>query len=171
MSIKHISEHAEYNEFISSSTCVVKFTADWCGPCKRMNPVYQALAEATPMVTFIEVNIEEANEITDKENVQSIPLFLFYINGTKRNLLTVQGVNPKLLGDNLIALVNEMKLQSDIVLSSNDDEWSSDSSSVDPLSGSDSSLSESSSSESSSSEEDSMNEYGEDCEITEEQTL
>lgn len=34
---------------------VVKFTADWCAPCRRVAPAYEALARRTPDVEFVKV--------------------------------------------------------------------------------------------------------------------
>ena len=92
MSILHITDIDEYLKFISCKSCIIKFTADWCSPCKKMAPIFESLA-TNNSITFIEIDIEETATITHKECVQSIPLFLFYHNGSKYEDLTICGSN------------------------------------------------------------------------------
>jgi thioredoxin 1 len=80
---------------------VVKFTAAWCGPCKAIAPFFNNLAvENSSTVKFLEIDIDTAAEITDYEDVKSIPLFLFYYNGAKLENLSMKGSNQQILSDN-----------------------------------------------------------------------
>lgn len=93
-SIQHVTKFDEYKDLISSTSCAIKFTANWCGPCKTLAPVYQNLAnEYGDKIRFLEVNIDMAREITNHENVKGIPLVLFYHNKTKYEDLSVKGGN------------------------------------------------------------------------------
>ena len=100
--IQHLVSFPNYLENICQSPCVVKFTAVWCGPCKKIGPCYQKLAqEHNAKVTFLEIDIDKANEITDYEDVKSIPLFLFYNNGSKLDDLSLKGCDEKLLNHHM----------------------------------------------------------------------
>jgi len=53
--------------------------ADWCGPCRMMNPVIDALSEEyNGKIVFGKLNVDENRTITAKYNIMSIPtLFIF----------------------------------------------------------------------------------------------
>lgn len=92
--IQYITDYNQYLNLVQNLPCVVKFTADWCGPCRRLSPVfYQTALEKSNLVNFLEINIDHADEIADYENVTGIPLVLFYNNGVKQQDLKLQGLN------------------------------------------------------------------------------
>lgn len=92
--VLHITNFDDYLKLINNSMCVIKFTADWCPPCKRMAPIYNTLAnDYHDTFKFLEIDIDLASEITNYENVASIPLFLFYRNGVREDHLRLQGSN------------------------------------------------------------------------------
>ena len=59
---------------------VVDWSASWCGPCKAIAPIYNALAEATPNVLFLKVDIDELQDASVEAGVQSVPTFHFIKN-------------------------------------------------------------------------------------------
>jgi thioredoxin 1 len=78
--IKDKNELDELAKTIGDGTLVVKFFADWCGPCKLMAPIYQTLPEApelSKVADFVEVNRDDNMDmITDHEfDFMSIPRF------------------------------------------------------------------------------------------------
>lgn len=60
---------------------VVDFSATWCGPCKRIAPVFEALAKQTPSVCFIHVDIDQLGSISDASDVSGVPTFKFFKGG------------------------------------------------------------------------------------------
>jgi thioredoxin 1 len=56
------------------------FYADWCKPCKMMEPIIHELEEelATP---FERVNIEEDHDNTERYSIMSIPTFVIIKDG------------------------------------------------------------------------------------------
>ena len=54
-------------------TVVIDLYADWCGPCKMLSPVLDALEAEYPDVKFCKVNVDDERELAMKFNVQSIP--------------------------------------------------------------------------------------------------
>ena len=82
MSIQHINTYGDYLEAISSTQCIVKFTAKWCGPCQKIAPRFKELSEEHGnIIKFVEVDITKDSlslkEIIKHEAVKGIPLFLF----------------------------------------------------------------------------------------------
>ena len=60
-------------------TVLLDFYADWCGPCREMNPTVQALAAAGYPVR--RVNISQNRVLADKYKVKSIPCFVMIVDG------------------------------------------------------------------------------------------
>ena len=67
----------------SNRNVLVDFYADWCGPCKMIAPIVERLATANPHVTFLKVNVDEAQELTRKFGVSAMPTFMAFVNGSK----------------------------------------------------------------------------------------
>lgn len=70
--------------FISSNPAVVvDCYADWCGPCRMMNPVIDALSEEyNGKIVFGKLNVDENREISAKYSVMSIPTLLIFKDKT-----------------------------------------------------------------------------------------
>lgn len=62
---------------------VIDFWATWCGPCKKVAPIIEALAEDYEGKAIIgKVDIEdEADDLVQKFGVRNIPTVLFIKNG------------------------------------------------------------------------------------------
>ena len=54
---------------------VIKFYADWCGPCRAYSPTFDKLAEKyNDQVEFVNVNVDKDTEgLAAKFKVRSIP--------------------------------------------------------------------------------------------------
>jgi len=59
---------------------LVKFSADWCGPCKQLKGPYKEMAQANPSILFLEVDIDKARGLASEHNVNRIPRFQIYDN-------------------------------------------------------------------------------------------
>jgi thioredoxin 1 len=61
---------------------LVDFYAEWCGPCKKMEPEMEKLAKAyAGKVVIHKVNVDEAKELANELKIESIPLLHLYRNG------------------------------------------------------------------------------------------
>lgn len=68
-------------KFNGNKPCVVDFYADWCRPCKMMEPTIAKLAkEYAGKVNFYKVNVDKNKELAQAYGVSSIPFFLFCSN-------------------------------------------------------------------------------------------
>ena len=52
------SSFAAELEAAESKLVVVDFTAEWCGPCKRIAPFYDELSNKFPRAVFLKVDVE-----------------------------------------------------------------------------------------------------------------
>lgn len=57
---------------------VIDFWATWCGPCKRLAPIVEQLAEEyAGRVDVCKCDVEESEEIAAKYQITSIPTVVF----------------------------------------------------------------------------------------------
>lgn len=60
----------------------VDFYADWCGPCKAMDPVLKEVSKlASDKARFIKINIDKNENAARKYNVQAVPTFMIFKKG------------------------------------------------------------------------------------------
>ena len=68
-----------FEDEIKEGKVVADFYADWCGPCKKLEPAFEKLKQEYKDVKFIKVNIEDQKAIADQFGVMSIPCLIFFI--------------------------------------------------------------------------------------------
>ena len=72
-------------EVVSSPFKVIHFFADWCGPCKSMEPTLAEWSAEHPDVLLEHVDIEAQPEVAEQYKVMSIPAFVFLKDGEEYN--------------------------------------------------------------------------------------
>ncbi len=73
---------------------LVDMWAEWCGPCKMMEPVLEEIInEKGDSVQLVKINIDENQETPVKYNVMNIPTLLFFKDG--KEVDRVIGAVPK----------------------------------------------------------------------------
>jgi thioredoxin len=61
---------------------LVDFYADWCGPCKIMEPIFDEMSkDYSGKVEFKRVDVEAEQEYSGRFSVQSIPTFVLLKDG------------------------------------------------------------------------------------------
>lgn len=82
MAMQFTDENFQAEVLESSLPVLVDFYADWCGPCKMMAPVVEALAkEYEGKVKVGKLNVDQALDTAEKYGVMSIPTIILVKNG------------------------------------------------------------------------------------------
>jgi thioredoxin 1 len=70
---------------------VFYFTADWCGPCKKIRPIVEELIKDGYSFQVIDVDIEK--ELVEKFQISSVPTFILFKN--EKSIKRVSGAQTK----------------------------------------------------------------------------
>jgi thioredoxin 1 len=62
-------------------TVFVDFWAPWCGPCRMMSPVVEAVSEQFPQIKFCKIDTQENSEKAGELAVSGIPCIIVFQNG------------------------------------------------------------------------------------------
>merc|ERR1711962_38732 len=104
--VAYLDTKADYDEALKNPKVVIDFTATWCGPCKRIGPVFESLVEQYPDIKFFKVDVDKNGEVSELEGISAMPTFKFYLNG-KAQEFVLQGASDQKLKENLQKL-NDM---------------------------------------------------------------
>ena len=71
-----------FQEIIKSDHPVlVDFHADWCAPCKTMNPILKNIKkELGDKVKIIKINVDNNQQVANRFQVKGIPTFILFQN-------------------------------------------------------------------------------------------
>jgi thioredoxin 1 len=76
----------------SAKPVLVDFWAEWCGPCKMMEPALEQLSEEMD-ITIAKLNVDENTAYAQQFNVESIPTMILFKDG--QQVERIVGVTAK----------------------------------------------------------------------------
>lgn len=80
-------ENFEAEVLKSAEPVIVDFWAEWCGPCKIMEPVLDAFSKEKE-IKLAKVDVDAQQELAAQYNVMAIPTILIFKNGNIANRVT-----------------------------------------------------------------------------------
>ena len=82
-SVTEVNEEAFQTEVLQSAEAVlVEFWAPWCGPCRRIAPIVEELAEEfAGKLKVVKVNVDDSPTVASNFGIQSIPTLLVFKGG------------------------------------------------------------------------------------------
>lgn len=82
MSVIKITKDNFENEVLNcEKTVLLDFYADWCGPCRMVSPIVDAISEEHPEYKVGKINVDEENQLATTFGVMSIPSLFVIRNG------------------------------------------------------------------------------------------
>ena len=78
-------ENFEQEVIKSDKPVLVDFWAAWCGPCRMLMPMVDAVAEERTDIKVGKVNVDEQPELAAQFGIQTIPTLMVFKNGEVTN--------------------------------------------------------------------------------------
>jgi thioredoxin 1 len=94
-----------FDEFIKSDKVIIDFSAEWCGPCKMLAPVFEDVAkEMKDKAKFGKVDVDKESDLAQRFQVMAVPTLVFFRDGEQ-----VDRVAGLLSKENLIEKIKKIK--------------------------------------------------------------
>lgn len=98
----HVEGQSHFQQLVEDYDVVlVDFHADWCGPCKMLEPTVAVIARETDAVVA-KVDVDALQGLAASHQVRGVPTLKLYANGQEVDRMV--GVQPQ---EQLMAAVNQ----------------------------------------------------------------
>ena len=82
------------------------FTANWCGPCKKISPDVTNIGENNDHLRVIKIDVDECEEISEFCQIDCMPTFKFYKNNNIEPVHSFSGADTDELVNTIKLLLN-----------------------------------------------------------------
>lgn len=104
----HITDSSFEEALQQSKLVLVDFGAQWCGPCKSLQPVLEKLEkEYEGKITFLKADVEECSDTAESYRIMSVPTMICFKDGEMVQGMKMVGAMPEAkIRENLEKLLN-----------------------------------------------------------------
>ncbi|WP_123534063.1 thioredoxin [Halosimplex salinum] len=76
----HVESQDHFEEVVAEGVVLVDFHADWCGPCKMLEPIVADIAESTD-AAVAKVDVDARQGLAREYGVQGVPTLFLFVDG------------------------------------------------------------------------------------------
>lgn len=66
---------------VSSGVSIIDFSADWCGPCKVLAPIFEYVSSKYPKIKTGKVDVSAELKIAQQYRISSVPCLVVFKDG------------------------------------------------------------------------------------------
>lgn len=78
--IKSLTDNDFHSAVNNAETVMVDFGAEWCRPCKMLEPIMDQIATEVPHSVF-KVDVDDAGTLAQEFKIMSVPTVIVFRNG------------------------------------------------------------------------------------------
>lgn len=78
---KQVTDENLSEVLASDSLVVIDFWAEWCGPCRKVSPIIDELAEEYDDVNIYKCDVDDCSEVCEQFGIRNIPTLIFWKDG------------------------------------------------------------------------------------------
>ncbi len=81
-SVRILVSPDDFDLIVGKGNVLIDFYADWCEPCKWLDPILEEVLRGIRInLSIVKINTDTHLSITQKFDVRSIPVLLFFVDG------------------------------------------------------------------------------------------
>jgi thioredoxin 1 len=86
MAVGKVSDATFESEVLKATNpVVVDFWAEWCGPCRTLAPIIEAVArQHAGTVRFVKLNVDDSPAIAGRYGIRGIPTLILFRDGKEK---------------------------------------------------------------------------------------
>lgn len=98
MAVQHITQ-AEFDEVVLKSDVpvLVDFFAEWCGPCKMMEPILNQVSEEITGAKIVGIDVDAAEGLAITYGISNIPCMILFKNGEEADRIVGRAQKQKII--------------------------------------------------------------------------